>query len=191
MSSIAVTPSVVQDIVFKERFWATVQRCEHGELCHDCCWLWTGNFYRVGYGRFFAYKPGLPRAYGAHRISWELRHGPIPDDLCVCHNCPGGDNRACVNPQHLWLGTRGQNVRDASQKGSLQGFQAHMGPQRRGESCHLARLGESQVLDIRYLAAHGMPRRLLGTIYGVTTKGIDSIVRGKSWKHLPLIVEER
>ena len=173
-----------------------MQQCSHGETCEACCWIWTGAQTRGGYGNCAIFHEGRVRPKRANRLSWILTRGDIPAGLNVLHNCPGGDNRLCVNPAHLWLGTHKQNTQDARQKGRLatgarHGLYTHPEAVIRGERAHMALLEESQVLDIRYLAAHGMPRRLLGTIYGVTTGAVDSIVRGKNWKHLPLIVEER
>lgn len=76
----------------------------------DDCWPWQGSLY-VGYGRI---KDGQRGRVGAHRVSWELHHGPIPDGLWVLHRC---DNPPCVNPAHLFLGTPGDNVRDMHAKG--------------------------------------------------------------------------
>ena len=86
-----------------ERFWEKVD-------LNDYCWEWIGYKRRDGYGWFeFNYKP-----VKAHRFSWEFFNGEIPKNLCVLHRC---DNRSCVNPAHLWLGTKAQNNTDRKIKG--------------------------------------------------------------------------
>lgn len=87
----------------EERFWRRVKKT-------DGCWEWTGGLLSSGYGACFvgAYSTG------AHRVSWELANGPIPDGLWVLHHC---DNRPCVRPDHLFLGTVLDNNRDAIAKG--------------------------------------------------------------------------
>ena len=90
----------------EELFWAKVDKRGTNE-----CWLWMGSKTR-GYGSFNA-KDG-PKL--AHRFSYSLHYGPIPDEMCVCHNCPGKDNPSCVNPAHLWLGTHQQNMADMAIK---------------------------------------------------------------------------
>lgn len=78
------------------------------------CWLYTGTWYHGGYGLVSGDrgKPGLK----AHRVAYEAAHGPIPKGMLVCHRC---DTPACVNPDHLFLGTHSDNARDASRKGRL------------------------------------------------------------------------
>lgn len=75
------------------------------------CWLWTGSFFANGYGRF---KEIGVTGQKAHRRSYEIHKGKIPEGMYVCHSC---DNPPCVNPDHLWLGTNSDNMKDMVRKG--------------------------------------------------------------------------
>lgn len=86
------------------RFWFRVDKT--GD-----CWTWTGGTSRNGYGAFWTKEKRLVRA---SRFSYALHYGPIPDGMVVCHRC---DNPPCVRPDHLFLGTQGDNMRDMWQKG--------------------------------------------------------------------------
>lgn len=76
----------------------------------DECWIWVGSKTENGYGHLTRDD----RIILAHRYSWIIHNGPIPDGLHVLHTC---DNRACINPNHLWLGTRKDNQQDMNRKG--------------------------------------------------------------------------
>jgi len=89
------------------RFWQFATRMPSG------CWEWQGGLSATGYG---VLSLGSRAAMRAHRMAYEIAHGPIPTGLFVCHRC---DNRRCVNPEHLWLGTNSDNTRDASEKGRI------------------------------------------------------------------------
>lgn len=91
-----------------ERFAAKVHKT-------DGCWLWTGATTSTGYGHLT--KGGHDgRPVKAHRLAYELANGPIPDGLEVCHHC---DTPLCVRPDHLFLGTRRENLGDAMRKGRM------------------------------------------------------------------------
>lgn len=89
------------------RFWRKVLKTES-------CWLWVGCKDTGGYGLFF---PTSKETIHAHRFAYILTYGEFDETLDVLHNCPDGDNRLCVNPAHLWLGTHEQNMQDKMEKG--------------------------------------------------------------------------
>src|SRR4051812_40033550 len=90
-----------------QKFWARTKRSETTD-----CIVWTGRFRTNGYGRCSIASCDLQ----AHRVSWEIHNGPIPDGFWVLHRC---DNRPCVNPLHLFLGTHTDNMRDCAAKGRI------------------------------------------------------------------------
>jgi len=105
-----------------------------------------------------------------HRYSYELAYGSIPDGLFCCHHC---DNKQCINPKHLFLGTNADNIQDAARKGRMVQRDQH------GEANSNHRLTESDVIAIR--ADKTSLRRVLGRKYGVSRQHIGLIKRGKRW----------
>jgi hypothetical protein len=94
-----------------ERFWRHVQP---GDL--DECWEWTGSRDRHGYGRIGERINGKFYLRRAHRLSFEMHHGPVPDGLYVLHSC---DRPCCVNPSHLRIGTQRENYEDSVARGRV------------------------------------------------------------------------
>ena len=128
------------------------------------CWEWIAGL-RHGYGLIWDGNP-----VGAHRVSFRLHRGSIPDGLCVLHHC---DKRPCVNPAHLFLGTKADNATDRDKKGRL-------GPHK-GVFNGNAKLTDAQVLEIR---ASGRTPHSLAKQFGVTHIHIYSIFNRKTWKHI-------
>lgn len=146
------------------KFWKKVAKTENP----DECWLWLAPLDR-GYGQFNGGR--------AHRVSYELAYGEIPEGLCVCHSC---DNPACVNPNHLFLGTHNDNVQDKIRKGRGAKGDAVAS---KGEKHPRHKLTNEQVLYIRQRYAEGgITMRELGRQFGVAHVQIVHIVNGKTWK---------
>lgn len=137
------------------------------------CQLWQGAADRKGYGRIGKTSPAPNRqTMLAHRLAWELANGPIPDGLCVLHEC---DMPACCNPEHLFLGTKADNNADMCAKKR----------QHRGETSGIAKLSEAQVLEIRQLYKHRqVTGNMLAARFSVTQATISDIVTRRSWKHI-------
>lgn len=146
-------------------FWSRVDRRGPGE-----CWPWTGFRQPKGYGRLS--WNGHGRA--AHRLAWELTHGPIPDGLHACHTC---DNPPCCNPTHLFLGTIADNNGDALAKGR------RIVPLKRGSTNGQARLTEAQVGEIRSLRGV-VPQRALAARFGVSDATVCRAQTGVNWSHV-------
>lgn len=144
----------------------------------DGCWLWTGFCEEYGYGSVHVAKV-LAREFGharmlAHRAAYALTYGPIPGDLCVLHRC---DNPPCVRPDHLFLGTRVDNMHDMIAKGRHVPL-AH----RSGEQHGMAKLTWEQVREIRRLLAEGKSHTDISRQFGADRKTIYNIHVNKQWK---------
>jgi hypothetical protein len=150
-------------LTFEERFWAKVDKS--GE-----CWAWTGYCDRWGHGQF--YRNG--RHQKAHRASWEMHNGPIPQGALVCHRC---DNPPCVNPAHLFLGTNADNSRDMVNKKR----------QAKGERMGSAKLTADEVRAIRAMAAEaGVALNQTATArqFGVSATAIRFVIERETWRHI-------
>lgn len=134
------------------------------------CWLWTGLTDKDGYGQM-SHNRGAHRTLKAHRVSWELHCGPIPAGICVCHHC---DVPACVNPEHLFLGTQRDNQQDCASKGR----------QCKGEDVPQSRLTANQIKQIRELRQQGVRPNTLAKCFGVEYHHIWQIVNRRRWKHV-------
>jgi hypothetical protein len=157
-----------------ERFWEKVI-----PEPNSGCWLWMGALIGNGYG-LLGGGPRGSKALFAHRFSWELHNGLVPDGLWVLHRC---DVRHCVNPAHLFLGDRTENIRDMYAKGRAL-CQQHPERMAHGVGHPNARLNDENVREARALAAHGVPVARIALRFGVSESAIHSIVRRITWKHV-------
>lgn len=133
------------------------------------CWNWAGSIGDSGYGRI----KHNGRCLQAHRVSWTLANGAIPEGLLVCHHC---DNKVCVRPSHLFIGTNADNMRDMKMKG--RGNTLHM----QGEKNPRSKLTTRQVIKMRVLYAGGNKTQdELAAMYSMSQTQVNHIVQRKSW----------
>jgi len=137
------------------------------------CWHWR-KIRPLGYGSCFMFGERL-----AHRVSWRIHHGDIPDGMFVLHKC---DVRNCVNPDHLFLGTKADNHRDMVEKGRQpRGFKKP-NHKMRGEDHPGSKLTEKDVAEIRAFLAEGKSGASLARLYGVSRGMIYHIAKGRAWR---------
>lgn len=139
----------------------------------ESCWLWTGGKKEPGsYGRILI--PGTHKFMRAHIASWILHFGPIPTGQKVCHDCPRGDNKGCVNPAHLWLGTQADNMQDAVEKGLF--------ANRTGEDAGNSKLTWEIVRKIRSdFSTTPLTMLEIADRLSITRNQVWSIIKGHSW----------
>lgn len=156
-----------QDI---DRFWSKV--LIRGP---DECWLWTGGLDKDGYGELTVQRIRV----SAHRMSWRIKNGAIPDDKMILHNC---DNRSCVNNvKCLYVGTHQQNMNDMVKRNLNRG---HGGGAPSGSRNRNSKLTEDQVLEIRRRHAEGETQASLAIEFNYSSPRISDIIRRMSWRHV-------
>ena len=160
-------------------FWDFVEKT-------DDCWWWRGSVGKNGYGRVSMNC----RWHYAHRLAWQITHGPIPAGMYICHSC---DHPTCVRPDHLFLGTPADNNHDARSKGRLRPnpptgsrhwTRQHPDQVRRGEANNKAKLTAAKVRTIRQAYQNGCSQTDLAREYGVRQSSVWQILAGRTWKHV-------
>lgn len=141
-----------------DRFWTKVEKT-------DECWLWTGATNDSGYGVVRVGSGPSRRMARAHRASYEMAYGPIPDGRMVCHRC---DNPPCVRPDHLFLGDCADNLGDMARKLRV----TH------------AKLDPEKVREIRALAADGWSHPRISERFGINVTSVRRVVIRRNWKHV-------
>ena len=125
------------------------------------CWLWTGAMNTCGYGWITRNNKQM----NASRFAWQLVYGVIPNDMQVLHHC---DNRACVNPGHLYLGTQSDNMTDRAMRGR----------------CKTHKLLPRDVKTMRVLNRYGVSQTKLCKIYSISSGSMSEAINGKSWRRV-------
>jgi hypothetical protein len=131
------------------------------------CWIWTDCRISNGYAGIWV----SGKSHKAHRLSWELHIGPIPESLHVLHKC---DNRLCVRPEHLYIGTNDDNIADKVARGRERYL--------RGADLPCAKITEDDVKEIRSIK--GKTLQQIGDIYGLELSTIGKIRSRRLWKHV-------
>lgn len=154
----------------QERFWSKAQRT-------DSCWIWAGGGRRRRYGYFLHLGKHLP----AHRLSYYLSRGVQPADKLVCHTC---DVPHCVNPDHLFLGTPSENMKDCVRKGRWRGFGRARSEHNRGSENPFSKLTETDVITMRREHVGGVRAKDLAQRFGVSVHTVRDVVMARSWRHI-------
>lgn len=153
-----------------DRFFSKIRPGLEGQ-----CWEWAGSHMPNGYTSFQLDRTTIGRGKTVlgHRYMYEYVYGPMPEGMCVCHRC---DNRGCVNPTHMFMGTRKDNAHDAVRKGRNS----------RGSVNGMSILTESDIPRLRTLITTG-PRgtqRRLAREHGISESSMSQMIHGKTWRHV-------
>ena len=147
----------------KKRFESLYEKTEN-------CWIWIGKLTANGYGKF--------RSVAASRASYKYYIGDIPKGLQVCHTC---DNRKCVNPSHLFLGTLQDNLKDMTDKGR----------RARGSKIASSTLTEEQVLEMRKMRLSGCEYQEIAGKFGADWYTVRNVCKNNTWQHVALGQESK
>ena len=148
-----------------DRFWSKVDV----DLNNNSCWEWTAYRNKDGYGILTINK----KRFRANRVAYMIERGDIPEGMHVCHRC---DNPPCVSPNHLFLGTRSDNMQDMLSKGR--------GNKTRGSEHANAKLTETDIPVIRERLANNEKDSDIAKDYGIKPRAISYIKNGRTWKHI-------
>ena len=152
-----------------KHFLASHTEIDDENGCHN----WTHYINNCGYAlvvnRFYK-EHG--RATG-HQLSWIAHKGEIPAGMCVLHKC---DNRRCINPEHLWVGTQAENMRDMIEKGR--------DVRRKGSDAAGAKLTDAQVRLIRLARLAGITTKVLGDAFAITPGHVSAVALRRKWRHV-------
>lgn len=147
----------------ERRFWKKVEQGPN-------CWTWKGSFYPEGYGQFWVNSQG--RSVGAHRVSYQIQFKDLKPKLFVCHSC---DNKKCVNPKHLWLGTWRDNIDDMLNKNR----------NAKGSKSGTAKIEEPDVSLIRGLyERQWLKPDDIAKTFNLDKSTIFDIINKKTWRHV-------
>jgi len=167
------------------RFWEKVDKNgptpEHVPEIGNC-WIWTRKPSSRGYGSFHLFG----RARCAHRFAWSSINGPVPQGLFVLHHC---DNRMCVRPDHLWLGTHADNMADMrakgrESKGERHKSRTHPETVTRGVRHHNAKFTPDLVREVRARYKGGESAHVIARAVGMSHVTVWLAATGRTWKHV-------
>jgi len=153
------------------KFWSKVLLKANTSLC----WEWGGAKNIKGYGQFSLKKNGILTSEKSHRESYRLSKGEIPKNIMVCHSC---DNPSCCNPNHLFLGTNSENMKDMYKKGR--------GNDLKGENNKLSKIKNDDISEIFLLYSQGFNFAEIGRKFNVSYVCIANIIKRKTWKHIDI-----
>ncbi len=134
------------------------------------CWIWKGGLGRHGYAQHRMNNTPIV----AYRAAWILFKGEIPKGICVCHRC---DNKKCVNPDHLFLGTQSDNMKDMLEKGRRR-------KDLKGQDVPHSRLKDKDIKDIFEMRKNRYKIREIAEVFKVHKTHIGKILQRKKWKHI-------